>query len=162
MSEMVYHWKSGSRVKIDARKAGRRMEKLRKKNKDHLTTSVVVDDARAKTSPLHDHFEWSDARAADAYRNEQAGYLIRCLMVTGSLSEGSEETITRAFVSVVRDDDRSYTSIVHAMSDDELRRQVVETAWRELGVWRDRYQEYKELADIFNAMDATTLVEIAS
>jgi hypothetical protein len=58
------------------------------------------------------------------------------------------ETI-RAFVSVKRDEDRSYTSILHALSDDGLRAQVVAQAWADLEAWHKRYAELAEFAKFF-------------
>ena len=59
----------------------------------------------------------------------------------------------RAFVSVDRQGERSYTSTVHAMTDADLRAQVLATAWRELLALREKYAGLEELARIFAAVD---------
>ena len=64
-----------------------------------------------------------------------------------------EPVVTRGFVSVRRDDDRSYTSVAHALSDEELRAQVIADAWRELVAWRQRHAELIEFARIFAEID---------
>ncbi len=68
-------------------------------------------------------------------------------------SRGPKANTVRAFVSVTRDRARSYTSIADAMSDDELRAQVVATAWDELAAWRRRYEGLSEFAKVFGAID---------
>lgn len=42
-----------------------------------LTANDVVEAARDPRSPLHEHFEWDDDAAAEAWRIEQARRLIR-------------------------------------------------------------------------------------
>lgn len=39
--------------------------------------SVVVNEARPKKSPIHDDFEWDDAKAAEEFRLSQARQYIR-------------------------------------------------------------------------------------
>lgn len=54
-----------------------RLEELTKAHGGVLTPEVVVEDARNESSPLHKHFEWSEKKAAEAFRIEQARRLIR-------------------------------------------------------------------------------------
>lgn len=149
---MIYEWKNGTRGMkgVDAQSVGERLEKIREKFGGFMTPEMVVDDARKPRSPLHDVFEWDDIQAAGRYRAEQAGYVIRHISVT--ISVGAEETVTRAFVSIQQDDGARYTSIIHAMSDAELRKQVLQQAWSELEAWKGKYKEYDELSHIFAAM----------
>lgn len=102
-------------------------------------------------NPLHPAFEWNDKAAAHAFRIEQAKYLIRSVEVV--VEERPEAKPIRAFVSVVREEDRSYTSVSDALSAPDLRQQVLTTALRELVAWRDRYAELVELATVFAAID---------
>lgn len=149
---MVYQWKPGSHVKIDAQAAGEEMEAIRVRNNGRLDTGAVVEAAKDDASPLHDHFEWDDQLAAGAWRNEQAGHLIRCITVTLDKQNGESAPI-RAFVSVKRDEDRSYTSVQHAMTDAELRAQVVQAAWAELQAWRQRHAELIEFSKVFAVIE---------
>ncbi|MEE2741122.1 MAG: hypothetical protein VYA35_07085, partial [Pseudomonadota bacterium] len=68
-------------------------------------------------------------------------------------SKGGEKSPVRAFVSVKRDGDRSYTSVQHALSDSDLRAQVLASAWAELEAWRRRHAELIELAKVFAVID---------
>lgn len=140
------------RPAIDAQVAGDELERIRTFNNGRLEGRAVVEAARPKTSPLHPAFEWSDKKAADAWRLEQAGHLIRVIEVIVDKPNG-ETAPTRAFVSVVRDTDRSYTSTAHALSDADLRQQVLDSAWRELEAWRQHHAELIEFAKIFAEMD---------
>ncbi len=148
---MEYSWKPKAMIPVDAQVAGDTLEALRIANNDRLTPEMVVDAARDENSPLHPAFEWDDGVAAEAYRASQAGYMIRCIVATVTVDGGEPKTI-RAFVNVERDEDRSYTNIVHAMSDAELRAQIVERAWRELLGWKSRYEEYDELAKVVSTI----------
>jgi hypothetical protein len=149
---MIYQWKPEARVKVDAQKAGEELERIRTWHNGRLEAKDVVEASRERGAPLHAAFEWNNARAAAAYRIEQAKYLIRSIEVVVD-SAIEEARPVRAFVSVVRDEDRSYTSVSHALADPDLRRQVLVGALRELEAWRDRYAELVELANVFAAIE---------
>lgn len=151
MMGMVYQWKPESRIKIDAQKAGEEMERIRVRNNGRLDIHALVKAAKAKASPFHEHFDWDDKIAADKHRLQQASHLIVCIEVM--IEEQPESKPIRAFVSVVRDADRSYTSINHAMSDDELRQQVIRQAWSELAAWKARHAELVEFARVFSVIE---------
>ena len=148
---MVYQWKPEARVKVDAQIAGEELERIRVRNNGRLDSRGVLEASRPSDAPLHGEFEWDDAAAAEQYRVQQAGYLIRMIAVEVDQAERSEPM--RAFVSVVREADRSYTSIQHALSDTELRAQVLSQAWSELEAWRKRHAELIELAKVFAVID---------
>lgn len=151
---MVYSWKAGAHhaPNIEAQVAGEELERIRVHNNGRLENAHVVAAARDKKSPLHPVFEWDDKKAAAAYRLDQAGDLIRAIDVV-IVKDETEARPIRAFVSVVRDKDRSYTSVQHALSDAELRAQVVAQAWAELEAWRKRHAELVEFAAVFASMD---------
>lgn len=149
---MVYQWKPEARTKVDPQIAGEELERIRTWNNGRLEARSVVEASRDPGAPLHGEFEWNDRKAAGAYRVEQAKYLIRSITVIAEQADGPPQPI-RAFVSVVRDDDRSYTSVEHALSDKELRTQVLRQAWNELEAWQRRYAELLEFAKVFAIID---------
>ena len=112
---------------------------------------MVVHYAKSSNHPLHPLFEWDDNVAAQAYRVDQARQVIRSIEVV--VDEAPRAKPTRAFVSVVQDRSRHYTSVQVAMSDEQLRGQVVAQALVELEAWRKRYAELMELANVFAAID---------
>lgn len=146
-------WRDGAHVRIDADKAGRELERIRTENAGHLTREVVLERARSANSSLHDHFEWDDSKAAEQHRLNQAGELIRSIVIDVSRSNVGAAKPIRAFVSVERNGERSFTSTIHALSDKELRRQVLQRAWADLEAWRQRHAELVEFAKVFSAMD---------
>lgn len=147
-----YSWRPGSRISIDAQAAGTEMERVRQTNGGALTPDAVLDSAKSHNSALHGHFEWDDSKAATQHRLSQAGELIRAITVDISRSN-LETKAVRAFVSVEREGAKSYTSIAHAMTNAELRSQLLKNAWAELEAFRKKYGELQELTRIFAAMD---------
>jgi hypothetical protein len=146
-------WRDGAHIRLDADKVGRELESIRKENAGRLTPPDVVERARSANSSLHDHFEWVDATAAEKHRLAQAGELIRSITIDISRSN-LKDTPVRAFVSVEQGGSRHYTSTHHALSDKELRAQVLAKAWADLEAWRERHAELVEFARIFSAIDA--------
>lgn len=153
MPGVNYAWRPGSRISIDANKAGRELERLRQEGGGGLTQDAVVERARSHNSALHKHFDWDDTSAAHKYRLEQAGDLIRSITVDISRSNLTEKPI-RAFVNVTqKSGERSYQNTLVAMSDKELREQVIRAAWAELLAVRRKYDGLEELARVFAAID---------
>lgn len=154
MTRVIYGWRQGSRVNLDPQKAGEELERIKKAGNGLLEPANVVDAARDERSPIHDHFEWDDAVAAEAFRQDQARDLVRSLTIDVSRSNVEAKAV-RAFVNVDIGDQRGYVSTVTAMSSAELRLQVLARAFAELEAWRARHAELTELARIFSAMDET-------
>ena len=148
----TYRWKPASHVKIDAQLAGEELERIKAAHNGRLDQEDIVDAARDEANPLHEHFEWDDATAAEAYRLDQAGHLIRTIEIIHERPD-QEPTPIRAFVSVAQQEERFYVSTTDAMADPELRRQVINQAWRELEAWRCRHAELTEFGKIFSEID---------
>lgn len=82
--------------KTDARRIGPELERLSSAGKTRL--SDVVDAARAGESPLHPYFEWDDHRAAESFRQLQAGRMTRTIMIYSV--GGGQEREEPAFRSI--------------------------------------------------------------
>lgn len=154
MTKVIYGWRSGSRISIDAQKAGKELERIKRTQNGLLEPENIVDAARDANNVLHPHFEWDDSVAAEAFRADQARDLVRSLTVDISRSN-LEEKHVRAFVNVVTGDQQGYVSTFTALSSEDLRKQVLQRAFAELEAWRARHAELSELARIFAAMDET-------
>lgn len=151
MLGLVYGWKPGARIGLKAQVVGERLEHLRQKH-GGLDAVLVVEDARPPGAPTHEAFEWDDARAAEQYREDQARYLIRSVTVQQT---GEEKPSVRAFVVVNETGaEQTYTSVYVALADEQLRKQVLARALRELQQWEARYQELAELAEVLSAARA--------
>lgn len=187
---MVYQWRRGAHAPpISAQTAGERLESLRVAAGGALMPAAVVDDARPDAAVLHPCFEWDDAEAADKYREDQARFLLRTIVVvrddvrdesrdSGAVFAGAggeprdAPALVRAFVSVALppDDDadepsreapRAYTSIQAAMEDDGLRAQLLQQATRDLHTWREKYRALHELVQVFETIDQFELAPAA-
>lgn len=150
-----YGWKGRTTFKVSADIAGRRLNRIRRAHGGQLRAEHVVEDARVDESPLHDDFEWNDAKAAEAHRRTRAGDMIRALVVV-QVEEPKAEPI-RAFVSVrdeSEEDERpAYRSMEEALADPVMRRQVLARALSEVESWKRRYEKLEEMAAVFAAIE---------
>lgn len=152
MSRFV--WKDGSvySSKAKADVVGRRLQYLMKRNNDKLTADVIVDDARAADSPLHNLFEWDDTEAATKYRERQARDLLVSVRILIEEEDGEEEPY-RAFVNIIDEEAGSvYVDAITAVCVDEYREQLLARAVREIHAWLNRYHELQELAELQKAV----------
>lgn len=147
----TYAWKDGARLKADPQAVGERLERLHERHGGAVTPAAVVRDARRPSSPLHPCFTWDDAEAAERHREGQAREVLRSIVVV--IPEREDQPPVRAFVVVREGEADHYTTLFRAMSDGELRRQVLQRAFRELEALRAKYAEYEELAAVFEAAD---------
>lgn len=149
----VYRWKPAAHVSIDAQTAGEEMERIKLAHNGRLDPEFVVDAMLAdEASPLRPHFTLDVQAAARERWEDQASFLIRSIELMPS-PEMPEAQPIRAFVSVVTEQERFYVSTVDALSDPELRAQVLSQAWRELEAWRQRHAELTEFAKVFATID---------
>lgn len=120
-----------------------------------ITPETVVATARPASSPLHGYFEWNNTKAADKYRLWQARMLIRSVSVVYEMDgDGkSNRGFVNMTVTVDNKPERGYIGIARAMSDDELREQLLKQAKQEAQEWRRRYNNLTELSEVFAAID---------
>jgi hypothetical protein len=137
---------------IKAQQAGEHLERLERQH-GMVTPRLIVDDARPQQSLLHKCFEWNDAEAAEKYRETQAGYLLRNLIAVKVTSMQQEQSDVRAFVSVVKNDNNCFVSVATAMSNEDMRQQILENALSELQAIKKKYTQLEELAEVFAALD---------
>lgn len=114
---------------------------------------MVVEQARATDSPLHDLFTWDDTAAAEKYRLGEARKIIGSIRVTFH----EQEKVAPAFLSVrVERDDGSirqgYVDVQRALSSRQMRERVLKDAFRQLRAWQRRYRMLTELADVVAAI----------
>lgn len=145
---LIYDWKRAMPVK--AQDAGEHLKKLERQH-GAVTPKLIVDDARPKTALLHKCFEWNDGIAAEKYRESQAGFILRNL-VTVSVTKTEEQSEVRAFVNIIKEGDSKFISVTTAMSDDDMRQQVLNNALSELMAFKKKYGQLEELAEVFTAV----------
>lgn len=100
---------------------------------------AVERAARPLSSPLHRFFEWDNTKAALAHRLEQAGRLIRAVVVV--IPTTHQEV--RAFVSLEADRGKSaqsYRAIRPVLDAKATRLALVTQAAQELARWAQKYR----------------------
>lgn len=127
----------------------------------------IVDSARNPESPLHNLFDWSDTEAAKQWRLHQARTLVCTVrVVLDSREQDARSKSIRAFVKTPSPEDKEkpakrphYTSISNALKDPSTRARILEQAQAELIAWRERYDDLRELAAIFEIIDQQLLTK---
>lgn len=131
-------------IKSDVRKI---LDALRGKNPSGLLVpEEVVREAEKPSSPLHPWFDWDDGEAAKKWRLEQARCLIRDVEVTFT-DDPAEKSVPK-YVSLMSDRQRpggGYRETSRVLSSKELRKELEETAKKELAAWMARYRMLTDL-----------------
>lgn len=144
---MSYEQRKQSAIAIELRQ-------LAAAHNGELRPQVVVDAARAATSPLHDSFEWDDSTAAEQWRLAQARVLIRAVVTYEQV--GQKSVPVRVFVSLSPDrkeDGVGYRLATDVLSDAEYRAQLLTDARADMQRFKAKYSRLTELAAVFEAMD---------
>lgn len=162
---MIYKFRENYWLPIDAETVGKRVEHLIEKNHGSITPEIVLEDAKPKDSPLHTAFTWDDSKAAHRHRLDEARYLIRSYVIV-EVPTTSEESGTytvavpqRQVESIEEDGQRVYKTINDIMADPVLRARLLEEALAKLKLWKDRYKNLTELAEVYSAIDHVTKVK---
>lgn len=144
---MVYKYAPGSRIKTDPNITGRMCEEL-ERSEAGLTAQTLLDANRPKSAPLHNEFEWDNKKAAEAYRLDQARYILRSLIIVPD-EEKPKETVRAVFTV----QDSKYESIDVILKNDEKRSALFTIALRELKAIERKYSTISELAPVWFALD---------
>lgn len=112
-----------------------------------LKTQSIVNAAREPSSILHSYFTWEDSVAAERWRNEEAGRLIRSLRITLP----GNNTPTPVYVSIMEDrrgEGGGYRQTSDVITSEELMQQLAATARIELRAWKDRYKMLTDIIEL--------------
>ena len=154
--KVKFEAKKGSRITDnEAEIYGARIYQLmQKKGKTTINAKEVLQDAKNKTSPYHDHFTWDNKQAGEEHRLMQARQLISAIVIVKVRVEESEPIQVRAFVNVIDDEgEKGYVPIDIAISSPNTAGQIVQQALREAKSWKERYEEYQELSRIHKSIE---------
>lgn len=143
---MVYQWKTIAGIKADANEAGKQFEELEKTV--GVNPQTVLDANRAEDAPLHNEFEWDNNTAAENYRLQQAGQLIRMLCIKPTI-ESKDSTPIRAFIRT----EENYESLNVVLNAQDKRKYMLDAALKELRAFQAKYKALKELKPIFDICD---------
>jgi hypothetical protein len=147
---MIYEWKIPNKYDISAQEAGAEIENC-KNSEGFIMSETVVEKARPASNILHGCFEWDDKNAAERYRLQQAGELIRNIVVVKML-ESEPITPVRAFVNIKGESERGYksiTAVVHNPSEYEY---LLNCAKNELQAFTQKYATLAELNGVIAAI----------
>lgn len=165
---VVYSWTYGAPGGVKPEVAASVVEAIYAEQ-GAVTPEAVLEQARSEDAPLHPAFEWDDAVAAEAHRQDQARSLLRRLTVSYRRTDGSLTTPTRYVVKLLARADEDdpedealaeatqphiYLPVRRVMSDEVLRRKYVREAYLSVVSWRRRYRDVAEFARLFEAIDA--------
>ena len=146
---MAYKWKPGYRSKCSAQVAGEVCADLEKKGE--LTAENLVDVSRPEDAPLHDAFDWNDQIAAEKWRKEQAGNIIRSIVIVSDSEDSASQEPVRAFFSIIPVEPQ-YESIHAIIRDQDKYADLLKLAMHELQAFYRKYQQLKELAPVRDAI----------
>ena len=130
--------------------AKQEIELLCKRHNNLLRPIDIVEYAKNKKTALHKCFEWDDTKAAHEYRLWQARELIRVYV---KILPNNKKPI-RAFVSLYPDRQKAgggYRPIDRVLINTDQRQQLLAQALKEFKYWQEKYQDLKELSEIFEA-----------
>ena len=145
----------------DAAKIKRELLRLAKQNGGMLSPEAVVESARSERSILHPHFEWSNTKAAELYRLQQARTLIRVVVDVVTVPGSGKPIAVRTFCSlrgdrgIGRDDGEpvGYRVTAKVMKDDDLRAELVRQFKEDAKLFADRYRNLQEACEVVAAID---------
>ena len=150
----TYKYRAGFRPALkDPQIVGDKLQELRDKN-NGLTASMVIEEAKHKTSVLHGAFEWDDSKAAHQWRLHSARHLMRSVEIVSTNAKGDTRSLP-AFVFVETESGPSYETLDKVLSDEELRIQVINRALKEFEQWQQRYKDYNEFLSVFESFGKT-------
>ncbi len=154
MPAFSYEYKIKGLVKAAPEDVGELFERLEKTEKG-LTPSSVLDASREEGTLLHHYFEWDDSIAGEKYRQDQARFLIRNLIIVEKTDDQQEraETKDRAFV-ITPGYKSAYVALDNALTNAEWRNHLLKNANRDMEIFTEQYKRLSELADVIQAMKA--------
>lgn len=110
-----------------------------------LTPALVVEQARPKSHPLHDRFEWDNRAAGEAWRRQQAHELIRSVKVVYREATDSDPAEhVRAWHAVRGEEGHSYEPAEKVAGDPFLSALVLKDMERE---WKQLHRRYGHFAE---------------
>lgn len=151
---MVYQWKSGSCIKANPQAAGEQMELLAA-SESGLTAETLLEESKPEDAPLHNDYEWNDTKAAVNWRIHQSRHFMNSLVTVhvddSSTDEQAEPLIVRAVFPTGQSRYEPLSAIVKEQSKYD---KLLETAFRELKSFKNKYETLKELQPVFDAIAA--------
>ena len=144
MTRYAFDHAAPERVRADPQLIGEALDSIRVESGGQLHPKMVVEGARDPKSVLHSHFEWNDAKAAEAHRMDQARALIRSIRVI----DEDDDRARPAFLSIRADDGVGYRAFRDVIASVDLRQRLLEQAEKDLDAWTTRYRELRDIVEL--------------
>ena len=145
----------GRKFSVSADVVGAEMEKIEQRDGE-VTSKSLLEAGRPQESALHSLFEWDDSKAAEQYRLKQATDVITHIHIR--VEENPKEPY-RAYVNIQQSDGQTergrFINVTTAMENEETRMVVLSAAMTEMKRFSAKYAKYKELSEVFEAIDKT-------
>ena len=139
---MEVTWRVAGIYKADAQKVAEEI------GNGKITPEEVLKKAKDENSELHKCFEWNDSVAAEKYRLQQAGNVIR-MLVYKSEKENTEPV--RAF-HITTEKNTYQPTRTFLVQQDEYQ-SLLKRAMAELEAFKKKYHTLSELESVFEAME---------
>lgn len=128
------------------------IEQLEAVREEHgsLTPALLVDLARNPAHPLHSRFEWDDSVAAEKWRLEQAGQLLRVTF----RPDPSKPADLRAFVAIKGESTSTseYVPTSEALADPFARELLLRQFKRDAQTFHRRWKNHEEYAAVLRGL----------
>lgn len=144
---MIYQFKIPGIYDVDAQTAGEELNRIYEKH-GSLTPEDVVAESRDEHAPLHSVFEWDDSIAAERYREQQAGTLIRAVVTVAEDNAGAKQEV-RAFVNTRV----NYQPINVVLATPDMTEFMLSKAMDELMAFRRKYAALSKLRPLIEVID---------
>lgn len=139
------YWKVNGIFKADANKVYSEMLEIKE-----ITPQSVLERARDEKSELHKCFEWNNNVAAEAYRKQQEGNIIRMLYVVPREEEAPTVRVLSRTSETVYQPTRLFVKNQNEYED------LLKRALSELESFKRKYSTLSELEQVFEQIDILT------
>lgn len=114
-----------------------------------LTPRLLVEEWADPTSPFHHKLEWNEEVAAEGYRLQQAGQIIRSVKITFVKASGSVDKV-RAFHAVRSEHGNTYMPAEEVVHNEFYSRMVMANMSREWRQLKARFEHFAEFWEMVN------------
>ncbi len=135
-------WRIKGLYKADAQKVAKEI------GSSEITPQEVLERARNENSELHKCFEWDDSVAAEKYRLQQAGNVIRMLVFAPK-----KECEQPVRVFQITSTKNTYKPTKQFLVQENEYQQLLKRAKNELESFKRKYHSLSELEAVFEAIE---------
>lgn len=147
-----YAWKKGARMNSDPNKIGEELQSLGNEIEPERLVRFACDTEKE----VHKCFTWDNKLAGEKLRLSEARHILNSIVTVmvrdvSNLLEDEENTVQiRAYENVMIENGngecyRAYVPTIDALSDEELRKQVMGRLFNAIATIRKIIQDYKFL-----------------